>query len=352
MGGKGKRLSLAQTQQVTNALVAALNGVGAAVHALNGESATQQAPRRGPGRPPGTNKSGAAAAYSKTLTNAANVKSKGGTKNVEFKTKKGVPKQATNADLVKMVNDLRAEVADLKNELKSLKGERQSPTAKQSLRSINSAASDAKERERRSKNVIIRGIQPANGDSDNREHDEAQVEAFLQAVCPDVTAKKVQRLHVAKPKDGTDSSKRTPVPSLLVVLSDVDAQRQVLKAVRHHDCKDFKGVFAHEDRTEAQQLQYSECAKQAREKNEKLRVVGSLDQPFRYVVRGDRVRCIDSIESSQQKKSVYVTELLVKQHLDGLKHINNGISRQSVSTRSTKSSVTATTSATAQATQH
>ena len=164
-------------------------------------------------------------------------------------------------------------------------------------------------------------------------------------------AKKVQRLHAARSMDTRDQGKRTPVPSILVVLDGVDEQRRVLQAARHHTSKEFSGIFAHEDRTQAQQLQYSECARQAKDRNAALQGSGLLVQPFRYVVRGDRVRCINSVESAQHKKSMYVSELLIKEYLDGLKRVNNGISRQSVSKRPNPTDL-AKTSATAEATQH
>ena len=82
-------------------------------------------------------------------------------------------------------------------------------------------------------------------------------------------------------------------------------------------------MFAHEDRMPAQQLQYSECAKQAKLKNDSLNREGRLDNPFRYVVRGDRVRCIDAIESRYEKKSVYVSEQQQLSHRKVNKLLNN-----------------------------
>ena len=147
-------------------------------------------------------------------------------------------------------------------------------------------------------------------------------------------------------KNGVSSGKRNPVSSVLVVLNSVEDQQAVLKAARHHDKADFNGVFAHEDRTRAQQLQYSECAKQAKDKNRRLEAVELLDQPFRFVVRGDRVRCIDASQSSVAKKSIYVDDSTVqleiqrqqRQKLDEAitnGHVNARRSHAAVSTAAT-----------------
>lgn len=239
------------------------------------------------------------------------------------------PKRVANDEmqkLHKLLNEMKTEIDSLKNEIRAMKAARQAPTAKQSFKSVNEALNDAKERERRSANVIIRGILPAEDYS--QDHDEVQVEAFLDAVAQGIKAKKVQRLRHAKVND---KGKRNPVPSILVMLESAEDQKEVLKMARHHSEVDFKGVFAHEDRTKAQQQEFAECAKNAKDKNEKLNESGLLDQPFRYVIRGNTVRCIDSIQSRKHKKSVYVTEQQQKEYVDNLKRLEQNVIRGSIS---------------------
>ena len=159
------------------------------------------------------------------------------------------------------------------------------PKVVQNLKTTNMVVNDAKERERRSKNIIIRGIEPTN---DNNKDEEA-VKHFLSEVCEKpVEVKKVQRLFKKKK---SEENKTEPTTSILVVLENKDQQEIALSSARHHNHVDFKNVFAHEDRTKAQQLEYNESVKQAKKKNEELERHDLLDKPFRWVVRGDRIRC-------------------------------------------------------------
>lgn len=216
---------------------------------------------------------------------------------------------------------MRKEIGVLKKRIERLEDERRQPNTTKNLRAVNEAASDAKERERRSKNVVVRGIQPSL--DGNPEHDKEQVVSFLHAVCPEAKVKKVHRLHHATQKD--DTSKRNQLSSILVVLEDAETQKRVLKVARHHSVEQFQGVFAHQDRTQAQQLQFAECSKLARDKNKQLEADGLLDQPFRFVVRGDRARCIDTIKSRENKSSCYVSEQDIKKYLNDVKRVNYGL---------------------------
>jgi hypothetical protein len=257
---------------------------------------------------------------------------KGNKKQQGQKSNAGQTKKEENASqrMRKEIAEMRKEIDELKKQLAQVLSKQTTASVTQTLRTVNVVASDAQERARRSKNVIIRGIHSAKNED---EDDSTAVRAFLAAVCPDINVEnaKLQRLQNSRPRENDESaSSRNPVPSVLVVLNSVEEQQTVLKAARHHDNPEFKGVFAHEDRTRAQQLQYSECAKQAKDKNKRLESVELLNKPFRFVVRGDRVRCIDFIKSSVGKKSVYVDDRTVQldiqqrqqQKLD--EAINNG----------------------------
>ena len=191
-----------------------------------------------------------------------------------------------------------------------MKKDRSATTSKQSLRATNEAASESEERERRAKNVVIRGIPPSATETDLM-----QVNSFLDAVGADVHATRVQRIKSATQRDA--------VPAILVLLDSRDKQQRVLQHARHHGVTKFSNVFAHEDRTKAQQLQFSECAKAAKTKNAILERSG-LDPLYRYVVRGDRVRCIDLDKSREERTSVYVTEADIKSWLNLARAITNG----------------------------
>jgi hypothetical protein len=124
---------------------------------------------------------------------------------------------------------------------------------------------------------------------------------------------------------------------VLVVLEDTETQKSVLQMARHHKLQHFHRVFAHEDRTTAEQQQFLDGRKRARASNTQLEQAGLLDQPFRYVVRGDRVRCINVSESRELQKSVYVTEQAVKQRIDEVNERNHHRLRNSLLTTGTVS---------------
>ena len=286
--------------------------------------------RKTRGRPPKQGQPTYADVVSKSSAAAqasnASTKKKDGTKKPAKAPGNTQAKKEENAVLQmrKEILELRKEIDELKKLLAQIQINQIAPTATQTLRTVNVAASDAQERARRSKNVIIRGIQPAyDEDSTNA------VRTFLAAVCPTVNVDnaKLQRLQNSRPKgDEEPQGNRNPAPSVLVVLNSVEEQQIVLKAARHHLHPDYQGVFAHEDRTRAQQLQYSECAKKAKDKNRRLEAAALLDQPFRFVVRGDRVRCIDATQSSVNKKSIYVDERKVQLEIQQRQRLNDAIS--------------------------
>ena len=264
--------------------------------------------KRGPGRPP--KHQGSQQTSTQRCTNIA-------------QTSKTSSCQSTRLDpaIRKMIDDLRSEVDALRREVESLKRSHFAPTPKQSLRATNEAASESEERARRAKNVIIRGIRPSTTVSDVD-----QVNSFLEAVGAGVHATKVQRIRTTTRREASvmaQGNNNSPLPAVLVVLESSEKQQQVLQYARHHQASGFSHVFAHEDRTKAQQLQFSECAKEAKANNAKLSQSG-LNPPFRYVVRGDRVRCLDFVKSCDEKRSIYVTEKDIKTWLNLQKAINSG----------------------------
>lgn len=248
-------------------------------------------------------------------------------------------KNSPDSDLHKIIRELQAEVKRLQARVSQLEQKTTQKKSDQtnhtipptvSLRAINNAANDSLERERRSKNVIIRGLEYREGENEKTSD---KVEEFLSSVCQkSVKVKKAQRLHSKSLNIGENQPSK--VPSILVVLNNTEETKEVLKHARHHTDDQFKGVFAHEDRTKAQQLEYTESTKMAKKKNEQLKSVNLLDQPFRYVVRGDRVRCIDLQESKSQQKSIYVDEKDVKQKIEALNctRLNDGIENGTINT--------------------
>ena len=61
----------------------------------------------------------------------------------------------------------------------------------------------------------------------------------------------------------------------------------------------YENVFIRPYRTPAEQSDFNLINKERREANEDLKRNGKLDNPYRFVIRGDRVRCIN-VEESQK----------------------------------------------------
>lgn len=238
---------------------------------------------------------------------------------IETTLKLNSPSKSTISELYSLIDTLKNEIKVLKaenqarkNEIEMLKSERTRPKeTKQSLNMVNAACKESKERARRSMNVVLRG-ELLTKDDTSGQHDRKQAEKFLSDVCPDLEVNNitnVQRLYQKKEAIGK------AFPSLLVTLNSTDTVQKVLKYARHHTHEQWTNVFAHEDRTEAEQFQFYKCKNEADTKNDNLRKHELFNQ-YQYVIRGDRVRCIDRIKSTELRQSIYVSDEQIKQHLD------------------------------------
>ena len=218
------------------------------------------------------------------------------------------PPAPKKADLEKQVGELRNQVSDLGKKVATLEQiirdltadkakPPPKPTVNQQLEAVNQANNDAHERERRSKNAMLHGIEPTQSPED----DAKAVKEFLAAVKLEPAFKSCQRQHKA---DGTASL------SIRIVFDNRENAQRAIKAARSHNLAEYKGVFAHEDRTKAQQKEFIDLRKTAKRKNDALDNEGLLDNPFRYVVRGAGISCIDAVKSrtSEPKRSIYVKE--------------------------------------------
>ncbi len=115
--------------------------------------------------------------------------------------------------------------------------------------------------------------------------------------------KRVRRFRSSK-TPSTDSAARPQPPSLIqVVFESVEDQSRALKVARRHNNEEFKGAYAREDRTEAEQELFQNLNKEKIKKNTELNGYGLLDKPFRFVIhrRTESVRPVDSIKSATDK---------------------------------------------------
>lgn len=213
-----------------------------------------------------------------------------------------------------LIDQLFSRVAELEKEINRLKNQdlipiQHSQTQRSSL--LNIVAKEQREKEIKTKNVVIRGLKLP--DETNLTKDEVAtaatetVKKFVARVtagsATEVNVREVHRIHQSKLAKDTNISPLSY--SAAVVLESDKQQSALLSVARSHNIDEFKDVFAHEDRTKAQQAQYRDLKSEARAKNAELLIEGKLDKPFRYVVRAGGVRCIDACQSKENKKSIY-----------------------------------------------
>lgn len=214
------------------------------------------------------------------------------------------PKEPTVADLIKRIDEQQAEINELRKQLNDLKSSPPRPTIAQQCATRNEAADELHEQERRSKNIVLRNIEP----SQTLDEEASAVRQFFSEIGhSNLNAKGFKR---QRNKDGS------PSPAILVLFNNKEDAQSAMKAARSHKNASYPGVFAHEDRTKAQQQQFMALTKEAKSRNDELNRNYQLDKPFRWIVRGNRIRCIDVQESRTQSKSVFVSDAKVKHELD------------------------------------
>ena len=213
-----------------------------------------------------------------------------------------------------LIDQLFSRVAELEKEIKRLKNQDPVPIQHSQMQHsslLSIVAKEQREKEIKTKNVVIRGLKLP--DETNLTTDEVAtaatetVKKFVARVTADsaknVNVREVHRIPQSKLSKETNVSPLSY--SAVVVLESDEQQRALLSVARRHNIEEYKNVFAHEDRTKAQQAQYRELKSEARAKNAELLIEGKLDKPFRYVVRAGGVRCIDADRLRENKKSIY-----------------------------------------------
>ena len=159
---------------------------------------------------------------------------------------------------------------------------------------VNLAASEQEDRRQRESNVIITGLKATESNTQ-----EAVLAYFEEAGLGHIKVRHVKRL---RPK----ANSKTP-DMFQVVLENQEQRNEALLQVKHRELPNFNGVFMREDRTPAQQAEFSKLNNERFRKNEELKQLELLDKPFRYIIHrwSGTVRCIDEPESSKFRKYIF-----------------------------------------------
>ena len=160
---------------------------------------------------------------------------------------------------------------------------------------IKAVKADNIMKESRASSLIISGLKESMSSTTDEIYDDdiKEVKKILDAIEMPVPIKKVYRMK-RKSTEAKDSSKpRTPTP-LVVELHTNEAKNQVLaSAHKLAGESSFKDVYLRPNRTPAEQAEVNRLVKEKNEANEDLKKNGMLGRPFYFVIRGERLRCID-----------------------------------------------------------
>ena len=160
--------------------------------------------------------------------------------------------------------------------------------------SVNSRTSENK-----AKNAIFLGIQPAEGDQLARDAADrkkvTEIVDFLKVSAKVISVRRVTTNENKRASQTASSASILPsIPSPVVVEFDNEKMRNsVIASAKILVTSKFSHVYIRPDRTIAEQVTFNRLYKERKEANSGLEKHGNLDKPFRFVVRGDTVRCVD-----------------------------------------------------------
>ena len=165
---------------------------------------------------------------------------------------------------------------------------------------INIVAAETENRQNRASNVIVIGLPKSNTIDDK-----TNIAEFFNACgLLNIEINHVTRINSSK-KNETVSNHNIVTVSLL---NEKD-RANVLQRCNHHHVEKFKGIFAREDRTPAQQTKFNEQRAKLKKRNDELAAAGILDKPFRNVIhrRTGEICCINVESSNEQRKYVFAS---------------------------------------------
>lgn len=161
------------------------------------------------------------------------------------------------------------------------------------LDAMNAIGAMHKDKEKRDKNIIIVGLPISNKSdgSQRKEEDRHQVEDLFEEIGVEKNKiKRIYRFKTKKDANTADASKQIKSGPILVELNSKDDQLITLKSAKKlKDTKRFTKVFINPDQNEAERNQTRDLVKERNEKNDQLKNKGTLNKPFRYGIRDNRV---------------------------------------------------------------
>jgi hypothetical protein len=152
---------------------------------------------------------------------------------------------------------------------------------------LNDEMSDKKIR-----NIVVVGLpNPKTATNEESKKEDAEtVNTLIREMNKNATVKSTFRL---KSKGNPVVGKPQPDP-LVVEFENETVRNDILASAKNlSEIEEFKSVYLRPDRTISEQSFFNDLNKQRKTANDELKHYGKLDQPFRYVIRGEKLYCID-----------------------------------------------------------
>ncbi len=211
------------------------------------------------------------------------------------------------------------------------------PGSQTNLALIRAVSTNAKITENKAKNVVFINIPLPNGE-DQVAREKADTEAVTKILNDIHINQKIVSIRRINPRpqaaragppsstaaEGASTSvSTTPAtttaaagvaapqqpPPLIVEFETVAIRNDIIAAARSLASSDHKDIYIRPDRTIAEQVEFNRLNEEKKIANKDLEKVGNLDKPFRFVIRGDRVRCVDvtkTLEINGRVKNPFV----------------------------------------------
>ena len=152
---------------------------------------------------------------------------------------------------------------------------------------INAAVREFKEREKRSANIILAGVETTDD-----EDAETKIGEICKIVGVNSEGAKIHRL--------PPSANNNSAPSLIrVIFDDTKIAAAAKSGANKLQDSAYAGVFIRPDRTETESIEFAELNAKRKAANAKLG--NRVKSPFLWVIRGTGLRCIDVTQSTPGK---------------------------------------------------
>jgi hypothetical protein len=95
----------------------------------------------------------------------------------------------------------------------------------------------------------------------------------------------------------------------MIEVDSVFIRNDVLASAKQLALGTFKDIYIRPDRTAAEQSEFIKLNSERKAANSDLDKLGKLDKPFRFVIRSDKLRCIDvsqEVEINGRKKHPFI----------------------------------------------